>query len=330
MKLVVVLLLICVVISCKEHDNFLSGYNTDELFADPSQQEINAVLADWNSRDLSPGLYDIEQSIQISDDLTLKMISYDVSGLKEYAALLIPKSDQKMPVRMYFDGFGYDVTVNSLKLVAGQSSSAKPFIFAVPALRGQSLDIEINEIHYTSPLSEGEHCDAFDRAADDGIAMLNVIESMEPSADMNRVSVRGGSRGATVALLMGIRDSRVKKSVAVAGPANLLELTSAMVNDLTYRCQFLDNLVHKKYSVAQARHIMIASSPVFFARMLPSSQMHLATDDTIVPVSQGDELKAKADPQLFQLFTYPGRDHTNIANENTEMNARIESFLSDL
>jgi hypothetical protein len=294
MKLVAVLLLICVVISCKENDTFLSGYNTDELFADPSQQEINAVLADWNSRDLSPR-YTTEQSIEISDHLTLKMISYNVSGLKEYAAMLIPQSDQKMPVRMYFGGFGYDVTVNSLRLVVEQSSSDKPFIFAVPALPGQSLDIEINETHYTSPISEGEHCDAFDRAVDDGIALLNVIERMEPLADVDRVSVRGGSRGATVALLMGIH-----------------------------------YLVQKKYSVAQARHIMIASSPVFFARMLPDSQMHLATDDTIVPVSQGDELKAKADPQLFQLFTYPGRDHTNIANENTEMNSRIESFLSNL
>lgn len=328
MRLYAILLVICFVISCDEKDDFLSGYNTDELFADPTQQEINDVLADWSSRDLSVKAYNLEQTVQISDDLTLKMISYNVSGLKEYAALLIPRSDKKMPVRIYLGGFGYDATVNSLNLVTG--SGDMPFIFAMPALRGQSLDIEINGTHYTSQLSEGEHCDAFDAAADDGIALLNVIEGTEPTADIQRTGVRGGSRGATVALLMGERDSRVKMSVAVAGPANLLELTSGMTNDLTYQCQFLDDLVQKRSSVAEARLNMIASSPVFFANRLPKTQMHLAADDKIVPPSQGDELKLKADPGTFQLFIYEGRDHTNIASDNKDLKDRIEEFFAQL
>jgi dipeptidyl aminopeptidase/acylaminoacyl peptidase len=64
--------------------------------------------------------------------------------------------------------------------------------------------------------SGGEHCDGFDGAADDIIAFLNVIEETEDRADVQRTTVRGGSRGATVALLVAERDKRVKGAIGVA------------------------------------------------------------------------------------------------------------------
>jgi dipeptidyl aminopeptidase/acylaminoacyl peptidase len=158
-----------------------------------------------------------------------------------------------------------------------------------------------------------------------------VIEQTEDRADMNRITIRGGSRGATVALLVAERDERVKGAIAVAGPVNLLTLASQNENDRTYQCQFLNNLVNGKSSVSSSRSKMIASSPVYFARLLPKTQLHLAENDRIVPVSQGaeltDEMTKVAIQDSLEVFIYKGRTHENIARENPELNQRINEFL---
>jgi dipeptidyl aminopeptidase/acylaminoacyl peptidase len=201
-------------------------------------------------------------------------------------------------------------------------------------MRGQSLAITVNGTEYTTPISEGRHCDAFDQGADDAIAFLNIIEATEQKADASRVAVRGGSRGGTVALLMGERDERVKMAVAIVGPTDMLGLTSQNVNDLTYQCQFLEGLVQKTETLNTARLNMIASSPIFFADRLPKTQVHFAEDDQIVPLSQGVELRTRMTEiglqDRFEMFVYEGKDHSNIAVDNKEMNDRIEELFSQL
>jgi hypothetical protein len=135
----------------------------------------------------------LEQTIEVTGNGTvLKIMSFRVNGYKEYGALLIPESNQKMPVRMYIGGFGLDVTTNSINVVLNDTAIEDPFVFAMPALRGQSLSFTVNDVTYTTPLSEGPHCDAFDGATDDALAFLNVIESTEANVDINRIGVRGG------------------------------------------------------------------------------------------------------------------------------------------
>jgi hypothetical protein len=316
--------------SC-EQDDFLDGYNRNELFAEPAQTELAAVESDWQSRDLSVKNYKVEQEIKVAEHVTLKIVSFTVSGQTEYAALVIPEGNSKMPVRIYAGGFAIDNTVNSIKLIMAGNGNADPFVFAFPALRGQSLSITINDVEYTSPVSGGEHCDAFDGAADDVIAFLNVIEETEPRADVQRTTVRGGSRGATVALLVAERDKRVKGAIGVAGPVNLLKLTSQSENDRTYQCQFLSDLVDGKTSIESARQKMIASSPLYFAQHLPKTQLHLGQKDRIVPVSQGEDLNVAMTnlgmKDSLELFIYEGRTHENIATDNQELNDRINQFV---
>jgi dienelactone hydrolase len=274
----------------------------------------------------------VEQEVNVSASNTLKIISFIVSGYKEYGALLIPKSDKLMPVRMYVGGFAHDVAENTVNLVVDNSQPSDPFIFAGPALRGQALRINVNGTAYTTPVSEGIHCDAFDGAADDVIAILNGIVANEQQDDANRVSVRGGSRGATVALLVAERDKRIKGAIAVAGPCNMLELTSKRENDATYQCQFLQDLVDGNETIDQARQTMIASSPLFFANRLSKTQYHLAADDKIVPIVQGDQLVDKMRElglsNKLEYYVYEGRDHANITTSKDELNTRIEQFLS--
>jgi dienelactone hydrolase len=331
-RLPLLLFITCLSVSCHEED-FLHGYSRDELFATPTQQELDAVVNDWKSRDLSPKNYSVIQNTEVFPDITLKIVSFSVSGHAEYGALLIPTSNTALPVRMFIGGFNLDSPVNAVKLAIDQTFFDDPFIFVFPSLRGQSLRIMVNDVAYTSPASEGEHCEAFDGAADDAIALLNIVESTEPTADMNRLAVRGGSRGGTVALLIGERDKRVKLTIGVAGPTDMIELTSENENDLTYQCQFLGDLANGA-TLSDVRHKMIASSPVFFAKDLPKTQLHLAANDVIVPVSQGEELKKVINDlgqsATFEMFVYEGRSHSNIADNNTDMTDRIKLFLKQL
>lgn len=334
MKYVSLLLFFFVfVLSGCEHEDFLDGFDRDALFAPPTQQELDRVKADWQSRDLSVKDYSVVQTVQgLPGNCTLKVISFTVRGLKEYAMLLVPESVGKVPVRFFIGGFSLENPVTSVSLVFDETTFAgNPFILAIPALRGQSLQVRINGMEYTSPVSDGKHCEAFDGAADDGLALLNVVEATEPLADVNASSVRGGSRGATVALLMAERDERIKKAVAVAGPFNLQELTSQHENDPTYQCQFLNALKQGVHTVSESRLTMIASSPLFFAGDLPYVQVHMAAQDEIVPVAQATELEQEMNRigagDRLQVFVYANRDHANIANDNQEMNARIEAFL---
>jgi len=325
-----ILLVMLICNYCKE-DDFLDGYDRDELFSSPTQSELDIVQSDWNSRDLSVKSYNIEQESKIMNaDATLRIVSFIVNGKKEYGALVIPAGNDTLPVRIYVGGFDIDNYVNSINLVLDNIDD-DPFIFAFPALRGQSLSITINHIEYTSPVSDGEHCDAFDGAADDIIAFLNVIENTEIRADVHRTIVRGGSRGATVALLVAERDKRIKRALGIAGPVNLLELTSSNENDDTYQCQFLNALVENYKSPALIRLKMIASSPVYFSELLPKTQLHLAANDLIVPVSQGEELKAAMTEigmaDSVELFIYEGRTHQNIAIDNKPLSDRITEFL---
>lgn len=333
-QLVIIILAILPLLFCCKKESYFSEEQQSALFAAPSTAEINDVYNSWQTRDLTPSAYMVVQEKQLmSGKYTFKIVSFNVEGIQEYGALLIPNTTEKMPVRMYASGFGLDITMYGMILELNPSGSDKPFILAMPTLRGQALQITINDTTYTTPLSGGNHCDAFDGGTDDVIAFLNLIEQTEPNADVNRTSVRGGSRGGTVALLAGIRDTRIKRVVCVAGPANMLTLSSAHINDDTYRCQFLSAYKNGAVSLSEARNKMIASSPAFFADRLPLVQMHMGLKDSNVPIWQAYEFQNRVDAagktSDFQLFTYY-RTHSNIATNNPDLAQRIEDFLSQL
>lgn len=305
-----------------------------QLFATPVQTETDAILAEWQSRDLTPTDYTVLQQTPVAGgQYTFKMVGFRVSGIQEYGALLVPQASGTMPVRMQLGGFGLGITVNSFNLLLGGGAPSDPHILAMPAFRGQSLEVTVDGVLYTSPQSGGEHCDAFDGATDDALAFLNLIQQTEPTADVNRTSMRGGSRGGTVSLLAGIRDPRVKRVVDVVGPTDMLVLTSQHLLDDTYRCQFLTALQNDQVTLAQARKRIIASSPLYFAQRLPLVQLHMGVKDPNVPIDQGYALESEmlrlGLSHKFQLFIYD-KAHTDIAIDNPEMVNRIEQFLSQL
>ncbi|GAB3280274.1 hypothetical protein GCM10027347_55380 [Larkinella harenae] len=275
----------------------------------------------------------VQESQLLNGKFRLKIVAYTVAGIKQYGALLIPKTNSPLPVRMLIGGFGLGITENSVTLTVDSSLINSPFILAIPALRGQSLAITVNGTRYTSPVSEGDHCDAFDGATDDTLAFLNLIQQIESQADVSRTSVRGGSRGGTVALLAGIRDKRIKRVVGVVSPTDFVGLTAQHENDPTYQCQFLKAIPHTPASLQEARTKLIASSPLYFADQLPLTQLHMGLNDWNVPIAQGTELEQKmialGKSSTFSLYTYP-KTHSDIAINNPELISRIEQFLAQL
>jgi cephalosporin-C deacetylase-like acetyl esterase len=319
--------------ACRKKD-FLQGYDTGALFAKPTDTEISSIIRDWQMRDLTPSSYSVvEQHSVAKGKYILKIISFRLQDIIEYGAIVTPTQAGSFPVKVHVGGFGYQLTTNSVKMVLDTSNTGSLSILAIPALRGQSLQVIINDTTYTTPLSGGRHCDAFDGATDDVLAFLNVIDSIEPKADVTRTAIRGGSRGGTVALLAGIRDTRVKRAVCIVGPADMLTLTAANQNDDTYQCQFLDDLVNKQATITATRQKMIASSPYYFADRLPLIQMHMGTKDKYVPVQQAYDLRDKlanlGQSQKLELFIYD-RTHEDIATNNPDMETRIGQFLEHL
>jgi dipeptidyl aminopeptidase/acylaminoacyl peptidase len=176
-------------------------------------------------------------------------------------------------------------------------------IKVVPSFRGQTLNYD-----GMSFPSEGDFCDAYDGAADDAIALLNVAEERIPEANFEDVLVFGASRGGNTALLMGIRDRRVNTIIAMAPPVNFYWQPLLESYGDQFVCQFLDGK-----SVEEARERMVLSSPLLFemADGVESVFLFHGTRDTIVPLWNSFEMAARleADGVDVTTFYYPRNIH---------------------
>ncbi|MGF6850938.1 dienelactone hydrolase [Chitinophaga sp. W3I9] len=320
--------LIILFCSCKKKDS-LAGIDKNALFASPTASELKAIEIDWNKRDLTPTNINIEQTHAINSQLDYKLISFYASGYKQYAAILLPVTTTPLPIWFYVAGFSLNDPVSYQKIKTSKLNA----IYVIPALKGQSLNITINDTTYKSPVSMGTRNDAFDGAADDIISTLNAVATIF-KVDTSKVMVQGGSRGGTVALLVAERDKRVKLSVGVAFASDLLALTASHRNDQTYRFQFLDALLNGSISLTEARKKMIASSPIYFCKHLHKTQIHFGDKDDITPLTQGQMLfnamKDLGKEDSIEFYIYKGKSHQDIGDNNPEMQERIRKFLTFL
>ncbi|KAA2238567.1 prolyl oligopeptidase family serine peptidase [Chitinophaga agrisoli] len=316
--------------ACKKDP--LANIDKDALFGTPTSGELEAIQTSWEKRDLNPVDIKVEKTYPAHANVLLKIISFRSAGYKQYAGVLIPFTTKPLPVRMYVTGFSLKDATSEHNIKIGTDSLR--FVYMLPALKGQSLRLTVDGILYETPVSEGTRNDAFDGAADDAIASLNAVVSTCEEADGSKVMIQGGSRGGTVALLMAERDKRVKLAEAIAFPSDLLSLTATHQNDPTYKFQFLDDLISGKATLKETRLKLIASSPLYFCKQLPKTQVHFGDKDVITPKEQGerlfDAMKAAGREADMELFIYSGRSHEDIGNDNTEMQERIEGFFKQI
>lgn len=324
------LFLLLISIGCKKKDT-LRGVDKAALFASPTAAEIKAVAHNWAQRTLIPQQITIEESQSISPKLAAHIISFRLGNIKEYAAVLAPITTEQAPLLFYAGGFCInEEPVNSVKVKLPEENL--PFIYVVPAMRGQYVSLEVGDKLLKSPLSGGLRWDAFDGATDDVIACLTAVGELFEQADTSKAMMRGGSRGGTVALLAGIRDSRFKRVAPVAFNSDFVTLTARLYNDPTYKAQFLDGLLNGTATIAQTKQLIIASSPFYFAQRVPKAQLHAAQNDRITPAVQAEllfnEMKKQGIVDRATLFIYPNRDHSTIASGNAELESRMNTFFN--
>ncbi len=319
----------------------------DALFAPPLPSEIAAVLADWQSRDVSSRDYRLEQStaVVIGGGLqaTARIVSHIVDGNRHYGAIVVPAdaAPSSLPVIVYAHGGDSGVSVEELVLATSFfGSQAAGFVFVIPSFRSEVLSWG-----QVSWRSEGE-ASPWDGDVDDALAVLNVALETSAAADPSRIGVLGFSRGGGVGLLMGVRDARIDGVVEFFGPTDFYdgyvrgiveEALRGSLRDLpglrVLNDRYIQPLRTGAVTITQTRAQLLLRSAVYFAERLQGVQVHHGTADVVVDVSQARSLIDRLD-QLgrsapeFEFFIYPGGQHSVFTLQGSA--GRTVSYFSRL
>ena len=299
----------------------------DNVFTAPTAAEIEAVRADWAARDISPVDVFVEfaEAYPLGDTpATLRVVSHQVGEVRHYGAILAPDSAAPgtLPVLMYLHGGESGVDVGEIDIVARFLGPLRDsFVYVVPSFRNERLEYGDRVWVSTGP---GGH---WDYDVDDTLALLNVALELTPQAKSEAVNIVGGSRGAGVAMLAGIRDERIENIVAFFGPTDFFDdwvrqivreailgrprdLTGVAFMDST----FVQPYMRREIELADVRLELVRRSSVLFAEDLPAVQLHHGDADETVAVSQAYSMirameALGREPPEFEAFIYEGGGH---------------------
>ena len=299
----------------------------DTLFVPPTEAEIATVRADWAGRDVSAADVRVEFTEQldmVGSAATLRVVSHVVAGARHYGAIIVPDSatDGSLPILAYFHGGESGVSVADVQIAAfGLGELRDSFVYVIPSFRSEPLR------HGDSTWVSGGNSSHWDYDVDDAIALLNVAIESTPAAKPDAINILGGSRGAGVGLLAGIRDERIARIVTFFGPTYFFdEWVREIVREAALRTpRRLTGVAHLdstavqpfiagKLSRAEARLHLVRRSSALFAADLPSVQLHHGTIDQTVSVSQAEALMAamealgRGEPE-FEAYIYEGGGH---------------------
>lgn len=320
----------------KQRDTgFRIPFTLNQLFKAPKPAEIRQVELEWAARDLSVKNAVIADSgfLNLNGMKTsVYVISHTVHGFKHFGAVIIPggRHANKMPAIIELKGVSpsyFPMNLNNgLYTYNFLCEDAARYIYIVPSFRGEKLII--NGKQY---LSEGDRSDAWDGATDDAISFLTVATRLFPQINQHKIAAFGKSRGGSIALLMGIRDKRIKYVLDWAGPVDWFVLMGQLgftqqqaveaglynrSNPFDIGGQFIERILLKniqgKDGLAAARKRMIASSALCFLTRLPNIQAHYGVEDGIVPMRNGQAIQVminKRHDAGSKVFFHPGAGH---------------------
>ena len=299
----------------------------DTLFVPATDAEIAAVRADWAGRDVSATDVRVELTERLAlagSSLALRIVSHSVGGVRHYGAIIAPDSaaPRSLPVLAFLHGGDEGVSISEVQLFAFALGELRDsFVHVIPSFRGEPLE------YGDSVWVSGGPPSPWDRDVDDAIALFNVAIETTPSARADSIHVLGGSRGAGVALLAGVRDERIARIAAFFGPTYFFdEWVREIVREAALRMPrelpgvaHLDSTVVQPYirgerSRSEARLELVRRSSVLFARDLPSVQLHHGAVDNVVSVSQAEALMAAMEAlgrgaPDFEAYIYEGGGH---------------------
>ena len=328
--LAVTLLAGCELTSVNTDTTVISGVDVNALFAEPTSSELDAVLQDWAARDVSARNVSIEKDIMINlagRATRLRVVGHDVPGpsglIRHYGAIITPEGVQSgsAPVVVFAHGSdeGIEIDGDFNTIISTFRAVSDEFVYVVPSYRSEAI-----EYGDESWQSEGAPS-PWDRDVDDALALLSVAGEIESAADMSNIAVLGFSRGATVGLLMDIRDNRIRGVIDFFGPTDFfgpfvrevtIEALEGEPRDLpgldVLNSRFLTPLAEGEVPIQAVRLELVSRSPILFLDRLGQIQVHHGRDDPVVPVSESErfiEAAEDAGTANVEWFIYEGGDH---------------------
>ena len=300
----------------------------DVLFAPPDEAELSAVRADWASRDFSAagGMVEFEEPFSLGGSpTTLSIVSHLVEGIRHYGAIVVPdRADaERLPIIVYAhggdDGVSVEETLFILTIALGEMRD--DFVYVIPSFRDEPLEYGNRAWRSDGPASP------WDRDVDDALALVNLAMETIPQAQTDRYFVVGASRGGGVAMLMGIRDSRIAGIITFFGPTDFQndwarDIARLLVRGVTVdlpgveflRTAYVVPWWAGEVSLRDARLALIRRSPVLFVEDMPPLQVHHGDADGVVSVTQAESMIrameeiGRGAPE-FEAYIYPGGTH---------------------
>lgn len=299
----------------------------EALFTPASAAEVAAVRADWAARDVAATDVSVELTEQLTlgtSTATLRIVSHTVAGVRHFGAIIVPDgaAPESLPILMYTHGGDGGVSVDEFQVLSlALGELVDRFVYVIPSFRSEPL--RHGDRAWVSDGPSGH----WDYDVDDAIALVNVTFESTPEARPGSFNIFGGSRGAGVALLAGIRDPRVERVIAFFGPTDFFD---AWIRVIARKTALdgpwdLPGLIHLDSTVVrplirggitteEARLRLVRRSSVLFAEDLPAVQLHHGTADFVVPVSQAESMIRTMEalgrtPPEFEAFIYEGGGH---------------------
>ena len=323
--------------AAEEQDLIVGGVNLTEVFAEPSDAEIQSVLVDWSARNPVASDVVIVEQAEVSliggVPATLSIVSHDVDGVTHYGAVIAPDglAAGAAPVLVYAHGGDGGVSVDgeALLLLSLFPDLAPHFVHVIPSFRDEPLSYNGQTWQSQGPASP------WDKDVDDAFALIDVATTLAPAADPTRIAVLGMSRGAGVGMLMAARSSSVQRVLGFFGPTDFLgpfvqEVVTEILEGSPRQLPGLDVLSEEfllpyrdgNISLEQVRFELVRRSPVLFIDRINNLQIHHGTADTVVPVSQAqrmiDVMQASGrSADTFEAFLYEDGEHNPFTLEGS-------------
>ncbi len=348
--LLIIVLSGCELSSTLDEDNVVGGVNLTELFAEPTNSEIQSVLAEWSGR--QPRAEDVVVEMTRAIFLngmpsTVRIVSHTVQGVKHFGAVVSADNldPDSAPILVYAHGGDSGVSVDNefLLLISVFADLSDKFVFVIPSFRDEPLAYAGNVWQSEGPASP------WDWDVDDAMSLVEVAFQIEPGANSNRIAVLGFSRGAGVGMLMASRSQSIDAVLDFFGPTDFFgpfvqevvsESLEGNLRDLPgidyLTAEFTVPYQQGSLSLEDIRLELVRRSPTLFANRISKLQIHHGTADQTVPVSQAERMisamqAAGHTDDTFQAFLYEGGEHNPFTLEGSIERARIflEDFLAD-
>ncbi len=291
--------------------NYNPGMDINELLEEPTVSEINNILEEWSQKDFKPERVHIEYTEELPNGDSIKVVSHLVNDKKHYGLIRIPKGInlQNAPILMELIGGGTGIDVLKMEdITRGICSSIRNnYISIMPSFRGNLL--RWKDLCFRS---QGYAGDVWLGAAEDAVAFLEAVKSLYNKPDSTKVLASGGSRGATVALIIGGLTDKVDYIIASSTHTKFLDYYVIQNEQVgrSYPAAFYT----PETTPVEIRKRIIASSPYYFADRLPAFELHQGTEDQKTTVWHARRLDERLkeigrDENSYRIYIYENKGH---------------------